>query len=121
MPITGILWLHDDVDGTRTKRWERIDEGHRGVIASVQLTPEGRWFATVHGKPLHPSNRANALLTWETADGGRAHVERVLRIRRAFEPQQHIPEPVPGYCDAAADAARADAYDVDQEDDDDER
>lgn len=75
-------------------RWCRHDStgGHN---AFVQRTADGaRWFATVNGKPLHPAGRSTALLTWETADGARAHVERVLR------------RPIPGAVFAGRDCPR---------------
>lgn len=50
-----------------------------GEIAEVREAAGGRWSAVVRGVPCTPLGRASALLTWSTAEGARAHVERVLR------------------------------------------
>lgn len=68
-----------------------------GDVAEVRPCADGRrWFAKVNGAALEPSGRPGTLLTWETSDGARAHVGRVLRARhggpsalRAFFREQH--------------------------------
>lgn len=55
----------------------------RGSTARVQRAADGRrWCATIAGRPVEPAGRPGTLLTWETAEGARAHVERVLRRGR---------------------------------------